>query len=95
MNRRRFAKLALAVPIALTGCESEPKPSHTATLLDNEAVRRAFQELEESIEGLEMRVGEFDTEDWREAVPDVKDATTGVRNGVDQLKRVLGYPVSN
>jgi hypothetical protein len=95
MNRRNFARIALAIPVVLTGCKSEPKLSHTATLLDNEAVHEAFKELEESMEGLEMHVGEFDTENWHEVVPEVKDAATGLRNGIDQLKRVLGYPVSN
>ena len=92
MNRRSFALLTISASlVGVAGCDGEPKPSHTVTLLDNPGVQEAMKELLESMEGLESIVDEFDSTNWRDVVPEVKDATTGVRNGIDGLRRVLGY----
>jgi hypothetical protein len=94
MNRRQFALASLATA-AVAGCDSEPEPDHTATLLNNPAVHNAFRDLSESVAGLENVIGEFDSENWRDVVPNVKDATTGIANGLAELKRALGYSDSN
>ena len=96
MNRRLFTIASVSASIAaISGCDSEPKPDHTATLLNNPAVHDAFRDLSESVEGLQNMVAEFDDENWREVVPRVKDATTGVENGLTELRRALGYPDAN
>ncbi len=92
MNRRLFpiALAASCVTVAI-GCESEPKPSTTATLLNNDDVQSAMRSLDYSIGGLESAVGGFDDDNWREVVPDVQTDTANVRDSYRRLRQALGY----
>jgi hypothetical protein len=94
MNRRHFAVAAVSSFIALTACDTDQKPSHTATLFNNAAVQRALQSLESAISGLEGDVGSFSTEDWREVVPGVETSANDVRDAFDELKKALQTPDS-
>jgi hypothetical protein len=89
MNRRQFAA---SLPLAglLIGCDTDQKPSHTATLLDNSEVQDAMKSLDSAIGDLEGAVSNFDDENWREVAPDVETATTDVRVAFDSLRRALG-----
>lgn len=89
MNRRRFAFLLALCP-ALIGCDTDQKPSATATLLNNSNVQNALKLLDSAIDGLENSVADFDSENWREVVPDVENAATDVRDTFDQLRQALG-----
>ncbi len=92
MNRRKFALATIASSVAvITGCESEPKPSPTATLLNNEEVQEAIKAIDDSIAQLEDEVDNFDNENWRDVVPEVKSASDSVRVDFEKLKQALGY----
>jgi hypothetical protein len=90
MNRRLFA---LNLPVAaglLIGCDTEQKPSHTATLLSNGEVQDAMKAVDSAIDGLEGDVGRFDDENWRDIVPDVQAAASDVRDAFAKLRTALG-----
>ena len=54
MNRRAFALAAVGVFVAtLAGCDSDPKPSHTATMLDNDKVHQAMTAVDDALSNLE------------------------------------------
>ena len=92
INRREFALVAFTSSAALiAGCDSEPTPDHTATLLNNADVHKAVQSIDDAIANLEGDVDDFDTENWREVVPNVKSSTDEIREAFDQLKTALGY----
>ncbi len=88
MNRRQFA---LTLPCAglAVGCHSD-RPAPSATLLNNTNVRDAISAVDSAIGGLESSVGDFDSENWREVVPNVESAASNVRNAFDSLKQELG-----
>jgi hypothetical protein len=95
-NRRKlFIGLSTATLLALAGCEREPKPASSATLTNNNGVHLAMQELISAVQGLEGDVERFDSENWREVVPDIKTATSGVASAVMQLRTALGYSDAN
>jgi hypothetical protein len=78
--------------LALTaGCDSEPKPASTATLVNNENVHGAIQELDSQIGALEQGAEDFDSESWRDVVPRIKEGAESVRGALDNLKKALGY----
>jgi hypothetical protein len=93
MKRRAFAvAVATACLAGIGGCESDPKPSHTATLLDNDKVHEAMTAVDGALANLEGDVDDFDTGNWREVVPEVKSGTDELREAIDSLKLALGYP---
>ena len=75
----------------MTGCEREPKPSSTATLLNNEAVHNAVKVLIDAVDELGSDIGQFDTEDWKDVVPEVRTAATNVESALASLRQALGY----
>lgn len=89
MNRRMFA-LSLPASAILIGCDTDQKPSSTATLLSNKDVQEAMQSLSSAIGDLEGSVGSFASENWREVVPSVEAATSDVRNAFSKLRSTLG-----
>ncbi len=91
MQRRQFTLLALPAAV-LAGCHAAPKPSLDATLLHNEKVREAVNELEQAMLSFEEEVGQTTAENWHQTLSDVQTATLRLRNGIDDLKRSLGYP---
>lgn len=83
--------LAVASSVAcLTACDNDQKPSTTATLLNSGDVQDALKGLSSAIDSLESEVGNFETEDWKEVVPEVNNAATEVRDAFDRLRRALG-----
>lgn len=88
MNRRVFS-LALSSVCVLTGCKSD-RPDAAATLLNNSGVRDAINSVDSAINDLESNVGDFDSENWREVVPNVESAASDVRDAFENLKRELG-----
>jgi hypothetical protein len=94
METRRRALLCGATASAalvLASCESEPKPSPTATLANNDEVHAAVKSLVRSADNLNGAVGGFDDENWRDVVPNVKSAAADVLSAVRQLRQALGY----
>ena len=91
MNRRTFTLAALSSATVLTGCRSESKPARDATLFHNRQVREAMQELEQATNALEMRMGQFNAENWQDALANMQTSTIRLRNVVDELRRALGY----
>jgi outer membrane murein-binding lipoprotein Lpp len=92
MNRRQFALASLASSVmVLAGCDTESKPDHLATLLNNPAVHEAFKTLEDASSSLESNVDAFDTDNWRDVVPNVKTDSADIADGIEALKRALGY----
>ena len=76
MNRREFAFVSLTSSAGLlVGCDTDPKPDHTATLFNSSEVQEAVQSIEAAIADFESDVVDFDTENWREVVPKVKAST--------------------
>ena len=91
MNRRRFTLAALFPATFFTGCHSETKPARDATLFHNENIRESVADLEQGISGLEMRVGQFNAENWQDALANVQTSAVRLRHDLDELKRSLGY----
>jgi mannose/fructose/N-acetylgalactosamine-specific phosphotransferase system component IIB len=92
MNRRAFALVAVSSSVAaVIGCDTDQKPSHTATLLNNSGVQDALKAVEDAIGTLEADVGEFeDGDNWREVVPNVQAAANDVRDAFERLRTELG-----
>jgi outer membrane murein-binding lipoprotein Lpp len=92
VNRRKFALVALTSAAAMVaGCDSEPKPDPVAMLLNNGNVHQAVQNIDDAIANLEGDVDDFDDDDWRDVVPNVKSSADEIREAFDQLKTALGY----
>jgi len=92
MNRRQFALVSIASSAALlAGCDDEPKPDPLATLLNSPAVQSAFSDLQDASDNLESHVGDFDDDNWRDVVDDVRTDSTDVSDAVEALKQALGY----
>ena len=94
MQTRRdvLAAVSYLAGLALVaGCDSESKPAATATLFNKEEVHSAIQELDSQIGGLEGDADAFDTENWSEVVPRIKEGAESVRSALDELKKALGY----
>ncbi len=93
MRHRRELLTALSGGMLLfsAGCENEPKPSATATLTNNDAIHSAVQALLSTVASLQSSVAEFDTEDWRSVVPNVRSAASDVDSAVSSLRTALGY----
>ena len=89
MNRRRFALLLPAAAV-LAGCDTDHKPDHAATLVNNSGIQNALQILSQAIATLEGDVGLFEDEDWKDVVPDVQAASSEVRDAYEKLRRALG-----
>lgn len=89
MDRRHFFIL-LPAAVLLAGCDTEQKPSSTATLLNNSGVQDALKTLNSAIGDLGGDVGRFEGENWRDVVPDVESASADVRSAFDTLRRALG-----
>jgi len=89
MNRRQFARVALPATGLLFGCNTDQKPSHTATLLNNIEVQNALKSLADAIDDLAGNVSEFDTKAWREVVPEVTAGTEEVSGAFERLRRAL------
>lgn len=91
MNRRRFAVAALASVACLTGCDTDQKPSATATLLSNGEVQDALKSLNSAIGSLDSAVGGFDNgDDWKEVVPQVRSAADNVQSAFGKVQEALG-----
>jgi outer membrane murein-binding lipoprotein Lpp len=91
MNRRDFAVAAMTSSVlAVAGCDNDQKPARTSTLLNNSGVQEAMKAVEDAIGGLESNVDNFDDENWREVVPEVKTSATDVRDAFDRLRQELG-----
>lgn len=96
-NRRYLiAGLASTATLVLSGCgDKEARPSPTATLSNNENVHAAVQILIRAADSLASNVSEFDTENWRDVVPNVRAAASDVTNAVVGLRSALGYSDAN
>lgn len=93
MSRRSFSAAAAALSAAalLSGCRSASKPARDATLLHNRAVREAVTELQSAMNAMDERLGQFNAENWQDAVANLQTATIRMHNSIDDLKRALGY----
>lgn len=93
MDKRQFLSLSLGASLSSlqSGCNERPKPSPTATLLNNDDIADAVDELAGSLQELEITVEDFSSEDWREVVPRVRDAVHNVRSNLGRLQHELGY----
>lgn len=92
MDRRTFTLAALSSATLLAGChKKEEGPARDATLLHNANVSNAVAELDQAVNGLDMRLQAFNAENWQDALNHVQTSAERVRNGVDELKRALGY----
>jgi hypothetical protein len=89
MNRRQFARATLSATVILMGCDSNQKPFHSATLLNNGGVQDALKSLADAIDNLVGDVGDFDTKSWREVVPAVTRETEEVSGAFERLRRAL------
>jgi hypothetical protein len=54
-------------------------------------VHTAIGELDSQIGSLEEDADAFDSENWRDVVPRIKEGAESVRGALDNLKKVLGY----
>ena len=48
-------------------------------------------ELDQAMNGLEMHLGQFNAENWQDALTNAQTSTIRLRNVVEELKRSLGY----
>jgi hypothetical protein len=91
MKRAIWMATLLALLVAMIACDSDPRPQATATLLNNEEVHQAFLALDSAVANLQGNVAQFDTENWREVVPEVRGAASNVESASAQLRKALGY----
>lgn len=92
MKRRQFVAIApLAAAVCLVGCDDTPKPSSTASLTNSDQIKSAVDELDSLAGTLEEDAENFDGNNWREVVPDVKEHIESLRGAVDNLMQALGY----
>jgi len=89
MDRRAFSIAAISSVALMVGCDTEQKPSATATLLNNSEVQTAMQRLASAISGLQGAVSGFDDEDWKEVVPEVQSASEDVGSAFQGLRSAL------
>jgi hypothetical protein len=89
MNRRQFARVTLSASALLIGCDTQQKPAHTATLLNNSEVQEALKSLAGVIDNLVGDVGDFDTKPWTEVVPEITSGTEEVSGAFERLRRAL------
>ena len=92
MNRRQFALAAVPCSALLVGCDTEQKPAATATLLNNSEIQSALKNLANAIDTLVGDVGEFDSNSWREVVPQVTSSSEEVSSAFEALRRALSVP---
>lgn len=90
MNRRKFSIAAISSLALIAGCDSEQKPSPTATLINNSEVQEAMKRLSSAIQELQAQVGDFETQDWKTVVPEVDNAAQEVDSAFFSLKKSLG-----
>ena len=95
MNRRNFTLAALSSATILSGCKSQSKPARDATLFHNGEVREAMGELEQATNAVEMRMGQFNAENWQDALANLQTSAIRLRNVVDDLRKALGYSESS
>lgn len=91
MNRRQFSFAAACLSTAVLGCDSDPKPAQTATLINNDQIQHAIELLSASINNLEDEIGDFDSVDWRRVVPEVRYTASVVVADLARLRAALGY----
>ncbi len=96
LDRRRFSAVAAAVSALsaaalVGGCRSASTPARDATLLHNRAVREAVAELESTMNAMDERLGQFNAENWQDALSNLGTAAIRMHNSIDELKRALGY----
>jgi hypothetical protein len=70
-----------------TSCDSESR----STSSDKDVLKSAITTLTGAVDHLQYTVGEFDNDNWREVVPDVRAATVGIVNALIQVRRILNY----
>jgi outer membrane murein-binding lipoprotein Lpp len=92
MNRRRFAVAAISSTVLLAGCNTEQKPSSTATPFNNSGIQESLKSLAAAIDDLVGDISEFDTENWREVVPKVTSSAENVSERFEALRRELIIP---
>src|SRR6476646_318491 len=90
-RRELLAALSTAMLIASAGCGKEAKPAATATLTNNEGVHAAMKTLVGAVSSLQENVGQFDVENWREVVPNVRTSASDVALALSLLRTALGY----
>lgn len=90
MNRRNFTLALLSSAVVVAGCDTDQKPSHTATALNNGEVQRALQNLGAAIGTLQNEAAQFDDEDWKDVVPEVQGAAENVHGAFNALRQALG-----
>lgn len=93
LTRRGFSTAAAALSAAalLSGCRSATKPARDATLLHNRAVREGVAELEATMNAVDERLGQFNAENWQDALANLQTSAIRMHNSIDELKRALGY----
>ena len=93
MNRRSFSAAAVSLSAAalLSGCRSKTEPARDATLLHNRAVREAVAELQETMCAMDERLGQFNAENWQDALANLQTSAIRMTNSIDELRRALGY----
>ena len=99
MDRRSFsiasvtsvAASAVSAVALLSGCRSATKPARDATLLHNRAVRESVTELEATMNAMDEHLGQFNAENWQDALSNLQTSAIRMHNSIDDLKRALGY----
>ena len=84
MNRRQFAASGLiATGVLLAGCEpARQRPSAE--------LKSDLEVLDSAIGTLESKIGDFDQENWKDVVPEVKSAAAEVRSAFYKIREALG-----
>lgn len=94
-DTRRVALVCVASlgTLVLSACsgksDPDPKPSAPATLLKLDEVKDALQVLSGAVDDLQTAVGGFDSEDWKDVVPQVRTSAVDVADSLDKLKQLM------
>jgi hypothetical protein len=73
--------------LGLSGCD----PASTSSPSSSDELKSAVAALTGAVDNLQAKIGAFDSENWREVVPDVRAAAADVVGALIHVRHILGY----
>jgi hypothetical protein len=88
-RRALVLTVATTALAALAACSKDEGPNVRATSNNFEKVKSKVGDLESAVESLMQAIGRFDDDNWREVVPDVRNAASEVESVLADLKEAM------
>ncbi len=84
ISRRNVVLVLFGSALSLAGCDSEESAESLRLSLQEEV-----KQVDDALDELESAVDKFETQDWREVVPEVKDGLAELQTKVKALEGML------